>query len=358
MMLLKNIGKELKIVYTPLHGTGITLVPKILKELGFSNLYIVNEQEKPDGNFPTVNYPNPEEPKAFKLALDLAKKVDADVVLATDPDADRLGVYSKDVKTGDYKSFTGNMSGLLIAEYILSQKKEKNLLSKKGALIKTIVSSNMAVDMAKEYNIKLVEVLTGFKYIGEQIKLFEENKSYEFIFGFEESYGCLMGTYARDKDAIAAVMAICEVACYAKSVGKTLYDIMLDMYNKYGYYKEDLFSFTLKGKDGSLKINHIMNKLRETPLINISNNKVLEVHDYLVGKKINVLNNNIEKLDMPASNVLYYKLENDSWFCIRPSGTEPKIKIYLGVKRNSIEESSNTLLEIKQQLVNKLESML
>ena len=258
---ITKMQKDLKIVYTPLHGTGNIPVREILKRLGFENVYVVKEQELPDGNFPTVSYPNPEDKKAFELALKLAEEVDADVVLATDPDADRLGVYAKDSKTGEYKSFTGNMSGLLIAEYELSQKKEKGLLPKNGALIKTIVSSNLADAIAKEYNIKLIEVLTGFKYIGEQIKIFEETKEYEYIFGFEESYGCLIGTHARDKDAIAAVMALCEAAAYYKQFNLSLWDQMINIFIKYGFYKEGLLSFTLEGVDGADKIKGIMEKL-------------------------------------------------------------------------------------------------
>lgn len=329
-----------------------------MKDLGFENVYLVTEQQEPNGNFPTVTYPNPEDPKAFELALNLAKKVDADVVLATDPDADRLGVYSKDIKSGEYKPFTGNMSGLLIAEYILSQKKKMNKLPKNGALIKTIVSSNMAVDIAKEYSLHLVEVLTGFKYIGEQIKLFEQNNSYKFLFGYEESYGCLIGTYARDKDAISAVMALCEVACYAKSLNKSLCDVMLDIYNKYGFYKEDLISFTLKGIDGSLKINNIMKELRENFLTTIANEKVIAIRDYLIDEKYNLLENKKEKMYMPNSNVLYYELENNGWFCIRPSGTEPKIKIYIGVKGGNLEESTLRLNKVKREITNILESMM
>ena len=353
--IVKKFGEELKIVYTPLHGTGGTLAPRILKELGFKNVYAVTEQIEPNGNFPTVSYPNPEDPQAFKLALELAKKVDADVVLATDPDADRLGVYAKDIKTGEYKAFTGNMSGLLIAEYILSQKKKNNTLPKNGAIIKTIVSSNMAVDIANEYNLHLVDVLTGFKYIGEQIKLFEENNSYEYLFGYEESYGCLIGTYARDKDAIAAVMALCEVACYAKSLNKTLYDIMIDIYNKYGYYQEDLVSFTLKGIDGSKKIDSIMRDLRQNKTIDISTEKVIAIRDYSIDEREDLIENKKEKMNMPNSNVLYYELENNGWICVRPSGTEPKIKIYMGVKEESLEKSISKINKLKKEITSLLE---
>ena len=349
--IVKEYGKKLKVVYTALHGTGGTLAPRILKEIGIENVYVVEEQINPDGNFPTVSYPNPEDPKAFELALKLAKEVDADIVLATDPDADRLGVYAKDSKTNEYISFTGNMSGLLIAEYILSQRKEKDELPKNGAIVKTIVSSNMSKEIAKEYNLHLVEVLTGFKYIGEQIKIFEETKEYNYLFGYEESYGCLIGTYARDKDGIAAVMTLCEVACYAMKNNKTLYDMMLDMYEKYGYYKEDLVFFTLKGIEGINKINNIMENLRNNPVKTIGNQKVIAVRDYKISERLDLETLNKEKIDLPKSNVIYYELENDGWFCVRPSGTEPKIKIYIGIKDINLENSNNKLKKLKNEIL-------
>ena len=349
--IIKKYGSKLKVVYTPLHGTGGTLVSRLLKEIGLTNVYIVPEQEKPNGNFPTVNYPNPEDPKAFKLALELAKNVEADIVLATDPDADRLGVYAKDGKTGEYKSFTGNMSGLLIADYELSQRREKNKLPENGAIVKTIVSSNMAKEIAKEYNLHLVEVLTGFKYIGEQIKIFEEKNQYQYLFGYEESYGCLLGTYARDKDGIAAVMALCEAACFAKMKNETLYDIMLEMYEKYGYYKEDLVSFTLKGLEGTKKIKEIMNNLRNNLIKNIGQDKIIAIRDYLISERIELETGNKEKINMPTSNVLYYELENNGWFCVRPSGTEPKIKIYMGIKESSLEKANNKLEKLKDKVL-------
>ncbi len=354
--IIQNFGKDLKIVYTPLHGTGGTLVPKILRNLGFENLYLVKEQIEADGNFPTLSYPNPEDPKAFKLALELAKKVDADIVLATDPDADRVGVYAKNKLNGEYQSFNGNMSGLLIAEYILSQKSKKKILPKNGAIVKTIVSSNMAIDMAKAYNLHLIEVLTGFKYIGEQIKLFEKENSYEYVFGYEESYGCLAGTYARDKDAIAAVILLCEVACYAKSLNKTLCDLMIELYEKYGYYQESLLSFTLKGIDGSQKINNIMKSLRENKLLNVSDEKIIAIRDYLNDERENLLENKTEKMNMPQSNVLYYELENNGWFCVRPSGTEPKIKIYMGVKEYSLDKSITKIKNLEKEIKAIIES--
>ena len=274
--IISKVQKDLKIVYTPLHGTGNIPVQRILKEIGFENVYVVPEQEKPDGNFTTVKYPNPEDKKAFELALNLAKDVDADIVLATDPDADRLGIYAKDIKTGKYMPFTGNMSALLIAEYELSQKKERGMLPKNGAVITTIVSSNMAEAIANEYGVKLIEVLTGFKYIGEQIKNFEKTKESEYLFGFEESYGCLVGTHARDKDAIVAVMALCEAAAYYKSKNLTLWDQMINIYEKYGYYKESQISITMQGIDGAEKIKAILNNLRNNSPKTIGQYKVIE----------------------------------------------------------------------------------
>lgn len=342
--------KDLKIVYTPLHGTGNIPVKTILKELGFENLYIVSEQELPNGDFPTVEYPNPEDANAFNLALKLAKEKNADVVLATDPDADRLGVYAKDSKTGEYKSFTGNMSGLLIAEYELEQKKEKNILPKNGALIKTIVSSNLADAIAKQYGIGLIEVLTGFKYIGEQMKLFEQNKQHEYVFGFEESYGCLIGTHARDKDAIAAVMALCEAAAYYKKQGLTLWDQMIKIYEKYGFYKEGLLSVTLEGADGAEKIKSMLEKLRKNPLSEIGNYKVVKFRDYQLGSIKDMKTGEEKETGLPKSNVLYYDLTEDAWCCVRPSGTEPKIKFYMGVKGNSIQDADMKIEELTKQM--------
>ena len=337
--IIKQMQEDIKIVYTPLHGTGNIPVRKVLKELGFTKLYIVPEQEKPDGNFPTIEYPNPEDKKAFKLALELAKQKDADLVLATDPDADRLGVYAKDKTTGEYKEFTGNMSSILIAEYILSQKKDKNVLPKNAAIIKSIVSTNMAEELAKHYKISLYTVLTGFKYIGEKIKQFEETKENEYIFGFEESYGCLAGTYARDKDGIEAVMLLCEAAAFYKKQGYTLWDQMINLYKKYGYYKEGIASITMEGAQGAEKIKQIMENLRKNPPKKFGNYKILKIKDYLTRECNNKVENKITKIDLPTSNVLYYDLQDNSWCCVRPSGTEPKIKFYIGIKGNSMEDS-------------------
>ena len=344
--IIRKVQKDLKIVYTPLHGTGNLPVQRILKEIGFENVYVVPEQEKPDGNFSTVTYPNPEDKKAFALALDLACKVDADIVLATDPDADRLGIYAKDTKTGEYMPFTGNMSALLIAEYELSQKKAKGILPKNGALITTIVSSNMAAAIAKEYGVKLIEVLTGFKYIGEQIKLFEKTKENEYVFGFEESYGCLIGTHARDKDAIVAVMTLCEAAAYYKNEGLTLWDQMINIYEKYGYYKEGQIAITMKGIDGAEKIKAILENLRKNPPKTLANYEVIETRDYESGVIQNCLTQEKSTTGLPKSNVLYYDLQDNAWCCVRPSGTEPKIKFYIGVKRNSLEDADNKLQEL------------
>ena len=342
--IISKVQKDLKIVYTPLHGTGNIPVQRILKEIGFENVYVVPDQEKPDGNFTTVKYPNPEDKKAFELALNLAQKVDADIVLATDPDADRLGIYAKDTKTGEYMPFTGNMSALLIAEYELSQKKEKGLLQKNGALITTIVSSNMAEAIANEYNVKLIEVLTGFKYIGEQIKHFEKTKEYEYVFGFEESYGCLIGTHARDKDAIVAVMTLCEAAAYYKNKNLTLWDQMINIYEKYGYYKEGQISITMQGIDGAEKIKTILNNLRNNSPKTIGQYKVIEARDYDAGIVENYETGEKSETKLPKSNVLYYQLEDSAWCCVRPSGTEPKIKFYIGIKGNSMDDA-----EIKLQ---------
>lgn len=338
--------KDIKIVYTPLHGTGNIPARRVLKELGFENVYVVPEQELPDGEFPTVSYPNPEDKKAFALALELAKKVDADLVLATDPDADRLGVYAKDSKTGEYQVFTGNMSGMLICEYELSQKKALGILPENGAVVTTIVSTNMADAVAAAYNQTLIKTLTGFKYIGEQIKLFEQNGEHSYQFGFEESYGCLVGTHARDKDAVVAVMALCEAAAYYRTQGKTLWDQMLTIFDTYGYYKEDLYTITLKGIEGTQKIQEIMDNLRKQTPEQIGSYKVLEFYDYKEDVKKDMVTGEVGKSGLPKSNVLYFALENDTWCCARPSGTEPKLKFYMGVKGSSMQDAIGQLEDL------------
>ncbi|MBQ2938707.1 MAG: phospho-sugar mutase, partial [Clostridia bacterium] len=349
--IVKEQGKKLKVVYTPLHGTGNTIAERLLKEIGLENVYVVPEQKEPDGNFPTVDYPNPEEKKAFKLALELAKEVEADVVLATDPDADRLGIFAKDAKTGEYMSYTGNMSALLIAEYRISQMKEKGILPKDGMVITTVVSSNLTQAIAEEYDLEMVEVLTGFKNIGAVMKKAEENKDKTYVFGFEESYGCLIGDYARDKDGIAAVMALCEAACYYNSKNETLWDQMINIYEKYGYYKEDQVSIVLEGAEGAEKIQEMMTNMRNTPVQKIGDYKVLTFKDIDRDYVKNMVTGEETKTGLPKSNVLYYELEDNSWCCVRPSGTEPKIKLYMGIKGVSEEDANKKLSELKNEMV-------
>ena len=337
---IKQVGKDITVVYTPLHGTGNIPARRVLKEIGFDNVYVVPEQELPDGEFPTVSYPNPEAAEAFELALKLAKEKDADLVLATDPDADRLGVYVKDTKSGEYITLTGNMSGCLLAEYEISQIKEKQGLPADGALIKTIVTSNLADAIAKYYGIRLIEVLTGFKFIGQQILGFENSGKGTYLFGFEESYGCLIGTHARDKDAIVATMALCEAAAYYKTKNMTLWDAMLAMYERYGYYKDDVKSVSLKGIEGLAKIQSIMENLRGQCPETIGDYKVLSMRDYKLDKVTDLATGQVTGTGLPSSNVIYYDLSDDAWLCVRPSGTEPKIKLYYGVKGTSLEDAA------------------
>ena len=348
--IMKEEGKKLKVVYTPLHGTGNTIAEKLLKELGLANVYVVPEQKEPDGNFPTVDYPNPEDKKAFKLALELAKKVDADVVLATDPDADRLGIFAKDTKSGEYMEYTGNMSALLIAEYRISQMQEKGILPDNGMFITTVVSSDLAKAIAKYYHLECIEVLTGFKNIGAVMKKAEENHDKTYVFGFEESYGCLIGDYARDKDGIAAVMALCEVACYYQSKGKTLWDAMQDIYEKYGYYKEAQVSIVREGPQGAQEIKDMMTKMRNSEIKKIGNYQVLIFKDIEKDIVKDMKTGEITKTGLPTSNVLYYALEDNSWCCVRPSGTEPKIKLYMGVKGSSNEDADKKLKELREAM--------
>ena len=348
--IIKEVAGDIKIVYSPFHGTGNIPVRRILKELGFKNVYVVPEQELPDPDFTTLEYPNPEDPKAFTLALKLAREVKADVVLATDPDADRLGIYSYDSKTDDYVSFTGNMSGMLIAEYILKERTALGTMPANPALVKTIVTTNMAEPIAAKYNVKLVEVLTGFKYIGEQIKWFLEKGTNNYVFGLEESYGCLAGTHARDKDAVVAVMCLCEVAAWCKKNGITLWDRMLNIYKEFGYYKEDLYTITLKGMDGSAKIKEMMEKLRNNPPKALGNWKVLSFRDYDKDVIIDMATGEKKPTGLPKSNVLYFDLTDNSWCCARPSGTEPKIKFYMGVKGDNLEDAAAKVEELKENL--------
>lgn len=348
---IQEMAEDISIVYTPLHGTGNLPVRRVLKELGFSKVYVVPEQEAPDGNFPTVAYPNPESPKAFELALALAKEKDADIVLATDPDADRLGVYCKDTKTGEYVSFTGNMSGMLIAEYLLKERRATDTMPENPVLVETIVTTDMAKVIAAAYDVKLVEVLTGFKYIGEQIKFMEEGSSEHFVFGLEESYGCLAGTYARDKDACVAVMLLCEVASWYKKQGMTLWDAMLAMYEKYGYYREGLETLERKGIDGAAEIEKRMSDARKNPPKELGGYRVLAVRDYLNDTRTDLSTGVVTKTGLPTSNVLYYELSDNAWCCMRPSGTEPKIKYYFGVKGTSLADADEKLEKLKKAVV-------
>lgn len=352
------VQKDLKIVYTPLHGTGNIPARRILRELGFENVYVVPEQELPDGEFPTVSYPNPEVAEAFELALKLAKEKDADLVLATDPDADRLGVYVKDDKTGEYITLTGNMSGCLLADYEISQIKELNGLPEDGALIKTIVTTNMADAIAEYYGVKLIEVLTGFKYIGQQILRFEQSGKGEYLFGFEESYGCLIGTHARDKDAIVATMALCEAAAYYKTKNMTLWDAMIAMYEKYGYYKDGIQSITLKGIEGLAKIQEILDTLRNNTPEKFGKYKVLSARDYKKDTIKDMVTGEVKPTGLPSSNVLYYDLEDNAWLCVRPSGTEPKVKFYYGVKGTSLEDATKLSDELGKEVVDMINEML
>jgi len=349
---IDQYAKDIKIVYSPLHGTGNIPARRVLKEIGFENVYVVPEQELPDGEFPTVSYPNPESAEAFELALKLAKEKDADLVLATDPDADRLGVYVKDTKSGEYITLTGNMSGCLLADYEISQMKAINgSLPADGALIKTIVTSNLADEIAKAYDIRLIEVLTGFKFIGQQILGFETTGKGHYLFGFEESYGCLIGTHARDKDAIVATMALCEAAAYYKSQGKTLWDAMLDMYEKYGYCIDAVQSIGFKGIEGLEKIQSIMTNLRASTPTKIGKYDVLSARDYKEDTIKNMATGEVTPTGLPNSNVLYYDLSDSAWLCVRPSGTEPKVKFYYGVKGTSLEEANKLSKELGEEVL-------
>lgn len=352
------VGDEIKIVYSPLHGTGNIPARRILRELGFKNVYVVKEQELPDGDFPTVSYPNPEAEEAFELGLKLAKEVDADLVLATDPDADRLGVYVKDAKSGEYKVLTGNMSGCLLADYELGERKKLSGLPQDGYLIKSIVTSNMAKAIAEAYGAGFIEVLTGFKYIGQQIHKFETTGEGTYLFGFEESYGCLIGTYARDKDAIVATMALCEAAAYYKTQGKTLWDAMIDAYDKYGYYREGIESVTLKGIEGLKKIQDILESFRSNPPREVGGYKVLRARDYQSGVIRDTETGEETNTGLPSSNVLYYDLSDDAWLCVRPSGTEPKVKFYYGIKGTSLEDADERSEKLGKEVLSMIEKML
>ena len=352
------VGKDLKIVYSPLHGTGNIPARRILKELGFENVYVVKEQELPDGEFPTVSYPNPEAKEAFELGLKLAEEVDADLVLATDPDADRLGVYVKDNASGEYRELTGNMSGCLLADYEIGQRKALKGLPDDGYLIKTIVTSNLADAIAKGYGVGLIEVLTGFKFIGQQILGFETTGKGTYPFGFEESYGCLIGTHARDKDAIVATMALCEAAAYYKTQGKTLWDAMVDLYERFGYYKDGIQAITLKGIEGLQKIQEILETLRKNPPAEVGGYKVLKARDYQADTIKDIETGEVTGTGLPSSNVLYYDLTDDAWLCVRPSGTEPKVKFYYGVKGESLADADAKSEALGKEVLEMIDAMM
>lgn len=352
---IKEMADDIKIVYTPFHGTGNLPVRRILSELGFRHVYVVPEQELPDPKFTTLDYPNPEDPKAFTLALKLAKEKDADIVLATDPDADRLGIYARDTKTGEYVPFTGNMSGMLIAEYILRERTAVGTMPENPALVTTIVTTNMAKAISDTYHVKCIEVLTGFKFIGEQIKLFEQTGCNNYVFGLEESYGCLAGTHARDKDAVVAVMCLCEAAAWCKKHGITLWDQMLKLYEQFGYYKESQYAITLKGIDGSRQIAEIMDRLRSNPPKEFGELQVTALRDYANNVITDMATGEKSETGLPKSNVLYFDLTNDSWCCARPSGTEPKIKFYMGVKGENLADAQAKVDALTAELKQKLD---
>ena len=337
---IREMADDIRIVSTAFPGAGLVPVTRALPELGFKHVYVVPEQRDPDPDFTTLEYPNPEDPKAFKLALALAKEKDADIVLATDPDADRLGIYAKDTKTGEYMAFTGNMSGMLIGEYILRERTKTGTMPENPAFVTTIVTTNLAKAVAEKYGLHYVEVLTGFKYIGEQIRLFEEQHSYNYVFGLEESYGCLPGTHARDKDAPAAVMMLCEAAAFYKKQGLTLWDQMLRIYEEYGYYRESQLAITMPGMDGAKQIAALMDKLRANPPKQFADWKVVQFRDYETGKTVDPATGAEGTTGLPKSNVLYFQLDKDAWCCARPSGTEPKIKFYMGVKGTGLEDAA------------------
>ncbi|KYH30163.1 MULTISPECIES: phospho-sugar mutase [Clostridium] len=352
--LVKEKAKELKIIYTPLHGTGNIPVRRVLKELGYENVHVVKEQEMPDGNFPTAEYPNPEESKVFNLALKMAEEIEPDIIFGTDPDCDRIGAVVKDNR-GEYKVLTGNMMGALLTEYILSSLKEKGSLPKNGVVIKTIVTTDMTAEIAKSFNVEVIDVLTGFKYIGEKIKEFEKTGEKSYIFGFEESYGYLAGTFVRDKDAVIASMLICEMALYYKQKGMSLYDGLMNLYDKYGFFKEELVSIKLEGKDGQEKIWKILEHLRHSMKSDLNGTKIVRKLDYKKRIEKNLITLAEYVIDLPESNVLKFILEDDSSFVVRPSGTEPKMKIYLSVKGNSITDAKikmNTLKESVMEIIN------
>ncbi|GAB6499675.1 phosphoglucomutase/phosphomannomutase family protein [Bacillus sp. UMTAT18] len=351
--MVEKAGKDLKIVFTPLHGTSNISVRRGLKEVGFTDVTVVKEQELPDPNFSTVKSPNPEEHAAFEYAIRDGEKVGADVLIATDPDADRLGVAVRN-HDGEFQVLTGNQTGALMLDYLLSQKKENGTLPENGVVLKTIVTSEIGRTIAKAYGLDTIDTLTGFKFIGEKIRQYEESGQYEFQFGYEESYGYLIRPFCRDKDAVQSVLFACEVAAYYKSQGKTLYDGLLEVFEKYGFFREDLVSLTLKGKDGAEKIQEMMATFRENPPKEVASLTVVAVEDYKASIVTSLQDGHKEEIHLPKSNVLKYQLEDGSWFCLRPSGTEPKIKFYFGVKDSSLQNSEQKLLTIKEDIMNRL----
>lgn len=351
--MVQKVGKDLKIVFTPLHGTSNLSVRRGLAEVGFTDVTVVKEQELPDPNFSTVKSPNPEEHAAFEYAIRDGEKIGADVLIATDPDADRLGVAVRN-HDGEFQVLTGNQTGALMLDYLLSQKKENGTLPENGVVLKTIVTSEIGRTIAKAYGLDTVDTLTGFKFIGEKIKQYEESGQYEFQFGYEESYGYLIRPFCRDKDAVQSVLFACEVAAYYKSQGKTLYDGLLEVFEKYGFFREDLVSLTLKGKDGAEKIQEMMATFRENPPKEVAGLTVVAVEDYKASIITSLQDGHKEEIHLPKSNVLKYQLEDGSWFCLRPSGTEPKIKFYFGVQDNSLQNSEQKLLTIKEDIMNRL----
>ena len=348
--LVKDHAKDLKIVYTPIHGSGNIPVRRVLSELGYENVLVVKEQELPNGNFPTAPYPNPENPDVFKIAMEMANKVNADVIFGTDPDCDRIGVVVKDNK-GEFRVLTGNQTGMLLVNYVLGSLKELNKLPKNGVVIKTIVTTESVRKMAEAYGVKLIDVLTGFKYIGEKIREFEETGSNEYLIGFEESYGYLFGTFSRDKDAVVASMLIAEMTLYYKKQGKTLYDALVEIYEQYGYFKESLVSVELKGKEGQEKIGRCLDLLRADEITEVNGVKVVKSFDYKSSTEKDLIANTTSKINLPKSNVLKYILEDDSWFVVRPSGTEPKMKVYLAVKGNSLEDADKQTERFKSSVM-------
>lgn len=355
---IDKMQDQITIVYSPLHGTGNIPARRVMKEIGFEHVYVVPEQELPNGEFPTVSYPNPEAEEAFTLGLKLAEEKNADLVLATDPDADRLGVYVKDIKSGTYIPLTGNMSGALLCDYVLSQKQEKGEIPADGQVVKSIVTTNLVDAIAAHYGVELVEVLTGFKFIGQQILKTEQTGAGHYLFGLEESYGCLIGTYARDKDAISATAALCEAAAYYKEKGMTLWDAMVAMYEKYGYYKDAVKSIGLKGIEGLAKIQEIMENFRQNPPMELGGYQVLSARDYKADTIKNMMTGEVKPTGLPSSNVLYYDLNDGAWLCVRPSGTEPKIKFYYGIKGASLEDADQKSAELGDKLMEMVNQML